>query len=120
MVSGRRTLRAFVYAPALSSVLLAAAPAFAQVAPYRIASAELAIDGLSAQVEGGTLVVPRNVASGLRVVVRAGGQALSLEEAALFLGAGFEVRAELAGPGLRSAVSLPLPESRAPAAAATR
>jgi hypothetical protein len=97
----------FVCAVLAALAVLVAAPAFAQLSPYKIAEAELAIDGLSAEVEGASPVVPRNIASGLRVIVRAGGRALSPEEAVLFLGPGFEVRAELAGPGLRQAVSLP-------------
>jgi hypothetical protein len=65
---------------------------------------DLAIPGFAASVEPPDPVVPKNIASAVRVVVRAGGQELSVGDVARFVGAGFEVQAELSGPGLRETV----------------
>lgn len=107
--------RRLVLASLLSLSLGAASKAQAQGAAYRIAEADLAIDGVSASVEPVNPVVPKNVASGLRVVVKAGGRNLTADEVAAFLGGGFEIRAELAGPGLPQAVSLPVIGTEPPA-----
>lgn len=108
-------LRGLALASLLSLSLGVASRVQAQGAAYRIAEADLAIDGVSASVEPVNPVVPKNVASGLRVVVKAGGRNLTADEVAAFLGGGFEIRAELAGPGLPQAVSLPVIGTEPPA-----
>ena len=45
-------------------------------------------------------VVPKNTASGVRIVVQSGGVVLSLADVAQLFGAGVEVQAEISGPGL--------------------
>ncbi len=83
--------------------------------PFRkLGELELRLAGVSATAEPATLVVPKNLASGVRVVVRAGGVALSPEEIARFVGGAFEVQGELSGPGLDTTLSLPQPGEAAP------
>ncbi len=84
-----------------------ALPAHAEPTLRKIGEMELSLLGLSAGVDPEAPVVPKNVASAVRVVVRAGARELSASEVADFLGAGFEVRAELSGPGLTATLSLP-------------
>src|SRR6185503_18239540 len=74
----------------------------------KIGEMELSLLGVSATVDPLNPVVPKNIASGVRIVVSAGGQQLTLGDVARFLGAGFEVQAELSGPGFAGVVSLPV------------
>jgi protocatechuate 3,4-dioxygenase beta subunit len=96
--------------------LLAAAlltlPAFAQ-APRKIGELQLSLVGLTARLDPPNPAVPKNTAAGVRVVVEAGGRALDAAEVAAFLDSGFEVQAELSGPGLSSTLTLPGPEAPA-------
>ena len=85
----------------------ASAPSSAQTPLRKIGELELAVRGLSATVEPENPVVPKNVASAVRVVVRAGDRELTTAEAAEFLGPAFEVQGELSGPGLTATLSLP-------------
>jgi hypothetical protein len=73
----------------------------------RLASFDISLLGLSATVDPLEPTVPKNTDSGVRIVVRAGDQPLSLTDVTTFLGPGFEVRAELSGPGLDHAITLP-------------
>ena len=76
-------------------------------APRRkIGELELSLVGISATVDPLNLVVPKNVASGVRIVFRGGAADLSLDQVKRFLGPQFEVRAELTGPGLRNVVEV--------------
>ena len=79
--------------------LLALAPASvsAQAPLRKIGELELAIRGLSATVEPETPVVPRNVASAVRVVVRAGALELTAAEALVALEADLLQGVELRG-----------------------
>jgi hypothetical protein len=61
---------------------------------------QVSLYGLSAGVEPASPIVPKQTASGLRIVVKAGGKTLSAGEVARLLGGPFEVQAELSGPGL--------------------
>ncbi|MGD2115713.1 MAG: hypothetical protein PVG07_11705, partial [Acidobacteriota bacterium] len=72
-----------------------------------IGQVDLFLRGVSATVEPLELVVPKNTASGVRVVVRAGMEELSAAEVEEFVGGPFRVEGDLAGPGLRTALSLP-------------
>jgi hypothetical protein len=80
---------------------LVAAAAWAQAAPDKIGELRLSLVGVSAGVEPAAPVVPKNLASAVRIVVRAGASELSPLEVARFVGKGFEAQAELSGPGLR-------------------
>jgi hypothetical protein len=84
-------------------------PLWPQVAPYRkIGEMELKLLGLSATVDPVRPVVPKNVPSAVRIVVRAGSAELPLSEALRFLGPNLTVHADLSGPGLRETLSLPV------------
>lgn len=76
--------------------------------PRRLTQFRLAIHGLQATIDPLAPLVPKGVASGVRIIVRAGGQDLSLEQARGALGPGFSVHAELAGPSLSQTVTLPM------------
>lgn len=81
-------------------------PAAAQAPERKIAEMELLLLGVSATVEPVNPVIPKNTDAGVRIVVRAGGRALSLAEAAAFFGAGFWVEGELAGFSLEKTLTL--------------
>ena len=72
----------------------------------KIGELELAIRGLSATTES-RLTVPKNVASGIRVAVRAGANEVSAADATRLLGGPFTLKGELSGPGLAQTLSLP-------------
>ncbi len=94
----------------MSTALLAfavAGTALAQAPLQKVAELRLSLVGVSATVDPLRPVVPKNIASAVRIVVRAGGSELSAADVARFLGAGFEVEAELSGPGLRETLTLP-------------
>ena len=74
---------------------------------HPIGQVDLYLRGLSATVDPLEPVVPKNTASGVRIVVRAGTAELSAAELEELFGGPFRVEGELAGPGLRSALSLP-------------
>jgi hypothetical protein len=85
--------------------------------PRKIGELELQLLGVSAAVEPVNPTVPKNTASAVRIVVRAGGSELSAGDVARFLGAGFRVEAQLSGPGLAAALFIPqdLPADTLPA-----
>lgn len=95
----------------LSLVVLGSQLAAAQTpspTPLRkIGEMEVSIVGVSATVEPLNPVVPKNTASGVRVVVRSGNERLSVAEVERFIGEGFRVEGDLSGPGLRETISLP-------------
>ncbi len=96
----------------LLAALLSTLPAFAQT-PRKIGELQLSLVGLSARLDPPNPAVPKNTAAGVRVVVEAGGRALDGAEVAAFLDSGFEVQAELSGPGLTTTLTLPGPEAPA-------
>jgi uncharacterized repeat protein (TIGR01451 family) len=75
-----------------------------------LAQFDIHLLGLSASVQSPTPVVPKNITSGVRIVVRSGDRELSLAEATQILGGGLQARAELSGPGLGQPLQLPLPD----------
>src|SRR5580765_3510930 len=81
----------------------------------KIGEMELGLTGLSATLDPPNPTVPKNIASGVRVRVRAGGADLLPADVARFVGAGFQAMAELSGPGLPGTVTLPAVEVGAPA-----
>jgi PA14 domain-containing protein/chitobiase/beta-hexosaminidase-like protein/Big-like domain-containing protein/carboxypeptidase family protein len=96
-------------ATAIVAFLLALVPSAARAqAPLRkIGEMELALVGLHATVDPLNPTVPKNTASGVRVVVMAGDRELSAAEVAAFFKGSFQVQALLSGPGLPTAVDLP-------------
>jgi hypothetical protein len=99
-------------AAVLGALLLTLADAARAQSPFRkIGEMEVAVRGISAVLEPAAPVVPRNIPSGVRVVVRAGDRELSVDEVKSFLGLGagesFQVAAELSGPGLGQTITLP-------------
>jgi len=82
-------------------------PAAAQAPLRKIGEMEVALVGLHATVDPVNPTVPKNTASAVRVVVKAGDQELSATDVASFFGAGFQVQGLLSGPGLPTAVDLP-------------
>lgn len=86
---------------------LAAAQSPSSTPLRKIGEMEVSMVSVSAAAEPSNLVVPKNTASGVRVVVRSGGERLSAAEVERFIGAGFRVEGELSGPGLRETISLP-------------
>jgi hypothetical protein len=87
---------------ALVSLLCGFAPSlsFAQAPERKIAEMELLLLGVTATVEPANPVIPKNTDAGVRIVVKAGGQELSLSDAIAFFGPLFWVEGELSGSGL--------------------
>jgi len=81
--------------------------AWAQGPARKLGELELKLLGIQASADPANPTVPKNVASGIRVVATAGGQALDASQLAAFLGTGFIAEAELSGPGLRETVTIP-------------
>jgi hypothetical protein len=78
----------------------------AQQAPLRkIGELDLAIRGLSATTDA-SQTLPKNVASAVRVTLRASAQELTGADAERFLGGSFTIAGELSGPGLSAAQTL--------------
>jgi hypothetical protein len=87
--------------------LAAASQAQAQTATHRLGQLELSVLGVSATIDPLAPVVPKNIASAVRVVVRNGDHELSAADLTRFLGAGVRAQAELSGPGLSGTITLP-------------
>ncbi len=99
------------YAVLMASSLLTFAMAVSIEAQQRkLAEFDIPLLGISATVEPANPVIPKNVASAVRIVIRAGTQQLSVQEAAQFLGQGIKAQAELSGPGLGQTITLPFQE----------
>ena len=93
----------------MGALIALSLPAFAQTTVYRkIGEMELRLLGVSATVDPLHPVVPKNIPSAVRIVVRAGATELPLADALRFLGPDIKVHGDLSGPGLRETVSLPL------------
>lgn len=101
-----------------AAAILLSASAWAQSPSRKIGELELQLLGIQASVDPTNPTVPKNIASGVRVVVTAGGRTLDVSEVARFLGtAAFLAEAELSGPGLRDTITIPqrAPEDPLPA-----
>lgn len=72
-----------------------------------LTSFDVVVSGIAATVEPLEPVVPKNVAAGVRIVVKGGDRVLTAEEVAAQVGNGFEVRGELSGPGLERTITVP-------------
>lgn len=97
-------LRIFVFV--LLGTLLAE-PSFPQTPQVKIGSLDLTIGGVQATVTPAKPVIPKNIASGVQVVVTQNGQSLSAAQVAQYLGGPFQLQAEYSGPGLTQTVEVP-------------
>ena len=88
-------------------LLLCANCAPAQTAQVKIGSLDLAIGGLQATVTPASPVIPKNIASGVQVVVSQNGVQLSPAAVAQYLGGNFQIVGEYSGPGLTQTVDVP-------------
>jgi len=102
----RRANPGFWGALLLVATLLIASPAFAQT-PVKIGSLDLTVGGMSATVTPTVPVIPKDIASGVQVVVTLGGQTLSASAVAQYLGGNFQLQGEYSGPGLSQTVDVP-------------
>lgn len=73
-----------------------------------LSSFDITLSGLTATVDPQEPTIPKNTASAVRILVRAGTRTLTTSELRSFLGGPFQVHAELGGPGLDRVVTLPL------------
>ncbi len=102
--TGSRRLCAVLFGVAL---FLTAWPCRAQSPLRKLGEMEVSLFGLRAQVDPERPVVPRNVGAAVRLAVRAGDQELTAGQVIELFGAGVRAEAQLSGPGLSGAVSLP-------------
>ena len=105
----RRVASLFVLVPVLAAQLLTTGGvhAYAGSRISQLASFDVNLYGLSATVDPLEPTVPKNTASAVRILVRTGDRTLSTPELTEALGGPFEVHAELSGPGLTRAITLP-------------
>jgi hypothetical protein len=75
--------------------------------PTKIGSLDLSIGGLQATVTPSQPVIPKNIASGVQVVVSQNGQTLAPATIAQYLGGAFQIVGELSGPGLTQTIDVP-------------
>ncbi|HYE85450.1 MAG TPA: hypothetical protein VEA16_03775, partial [Vicinamibacterales bacterium] len=100
--------RAFPSLALLLVLSAAAAPSAQQL--RKLGEMELSLVGLTATVEQARPAIPKNVASGVKILIRGGGSTLAPGAAARLLGP-FDVEAEISGPSfgetttVRTAVS---------------
>jgi hypothetical protein len=88
--------------------LLFAKPSLPQTTPQvKIGSLDLTIGGVQATVTPTKPVIPKNIASGVQVVVSQNGQQLTAAQVAQYLGGPFTLAAEYSGPGLSQTVEVP-------------
>jgi len=75
--------------------------------PTKIGSLDLSIGGLQATVTPSQPVIPKNIASGVQIVVSQSGQTISPAAIAQYLGGPFQVVGEFSGPGLSQTIDVP-------------
>src|SRR5580704_7486623 len=88
-------------------LFVAALPALTQTSPTVIGTLDLTVGGISATVTPTVPVIPKDIASGVQVVVTQGGQTLSASAVAQYLGGNFQIEGEYSGPGLSQTVDVP-------------
>jgi hypothetical protein len=102
-----RSLRAVsVSALCLLQLLAVSAVARAQAPLRKIGELELSLLGLTASPSPLNATVPKNTASGIRVIVTAGASPVSTADLTRFLGVDVQVQAELSGPGLSGSLTI--------------
>jgi hypothetical protein len=88
-------------------VFAATLPAPAQTTPATIGQLDLTVGGLSATVTPAQPVIPKNISSGVQIVVTLNGQPLTPTAVAQYLGGSFQIQGEYSGPGLSQTVDVP-------------
>jgi hypothetical protein len=88
-------------------LFVAALPALTQTSPTVIGTLDLTVGGISATVTPTVPVIPKDIASGVQVVVTLGGQTLSASAVAQYLGGNFQIEGEYSGPGLSQTLDVP-------------
>ncbi len=88
-------------------VLAAVVSAFGQTTPVKIGQLDLTVGGLSATVTPAQPVIPKNISSGVQIVVTLNGQTLTPSAVAQYLGGSFQIQGEYSGPGLSQTVDVP-------------
>jgi hypothetical protein len=76
----------------VAAVLSWGAVVGAEPALHSLGEIDIPVLGLTAGIDPADPIVPKETASGLRIVVQTGGQTLSATEVARLLGGSFEVR----------------------------
>lgn len=79
----------------------------AQTPPRKIGELELTLGGISATVTPSNPTIPKNIASGVQIVVTSGGATLTPAQVSQFLGGPFQIAGVLSGPGLAQPVNVP-------------
>lgn len=87
--------------------LIFARPIRPQAQQIKIGSLDLAIGGIQATVTPASPVIPKNIASGVQVVVTQNGNQLSPAQIAQYLGGPFQLVGEYSGPGLAQTIEVP-------------
>ena len=78
-----------------------------QTPQVKIGSLDLTIGGIQATVTPAKPVIPKNIASGVQIVVTQNGQQLTAAQIAQYLGGAFHIVGEYSGPGLTQTVEFP-------------
>src|SRR5580700_11886719 len=91
----------------IAFVFAATLPAWTQTTPVTIGQLDLTVGGLSATVTPAQPVIPKNVSSGVQIVVTLNGQTLTPSAVAQYLGGPFQIQGEYSGPGLSQTVDVP-------------
>jgi hypothetical protein len=94
---------------AFLAALFAGTSVLAQSPPRKIGELELTLGGISATVTPSNPTIPKNIASGVQIVVTSGGATLTPAQVAQFLGGPFQITGVLSGPGLSQPVNVPQP-----------
>jgi hypothetical protein len=79
----------------------------AQSAPSKIGSLDLTIGGFQATVTPPQPTIPKNVASGVEIVVTQNGTTLTPAQVAQYLGGPFQLTGQYSGPGLTQTIDVP-------------
>ena len=88
-------------------VSIVGARTHAQTPQSKIGSLDLGIGGIQATVTPAQPVIPKNISSGVQIVVTQNGQTLTPAAIAQYLGGPFQVVGEFSGPGLTQTVEVP-------------
>src|SRR4051794_14456339 len=99
--------RAILVGLALAAVALSFHALIAHGSVPLLSSFDVSILGLTATPDPLEPTVPKNTESAVRIVIHSGDRTLSYAEAVSYLGTAFDVKAELSGPGLDHAITVP-------------
>ncbi|MBN2369323.1 MAG: carboxypeptidase regulatory-like domain-containing protein [Vicinamibacteria bacterium] len=107
MSSHHRHALSFIITCGLAVGWISPDKAIAEPLLRKLGQLRLEILGIQATIDPAEPVVPKGIASGVRIVVSRGGVPLTADEVEEYIGAGYEVHAELSGPGLPATITLP-------------